>query len=238
LSNVKNDYSYDNNKDKLFVHYNGSGGEYIAMDSEVFNKIQKVVLTSFVFLEVGFYKFNGSLYDFIPTQTQNFKIIIYENINGKPTTKKTLSNNEIFESNGGFYKIAICYSIYNNTGKVIPYQLLFKARYSLTQSNWGELSNMFPYLYNSTALYDNLYSSGANKSLINYLFCKGTKTGYDVLFRGYTTKARRRHCRPARAQPATRHPHPAGQPPRARTLLPRAAPTRNPGHPSPETTDR
>jgi hypothetical protein len=188
LNTLQTSYVYDNNKDNAFDKKSN-----FDLSIESSNTIRKNVLTAFVFLETGYYKFQYSLLNY-NRDTVNLKILIYNNNDkGLPTTVTELDNSgkQTFVSKGGFYKIAFCYNLYNNTGSTIQYSFNFEAKYSFTNissdSGWKDISwlNMNDYLNTDNRLYVNLFNrtTDDNKYTINNLFRNDYKN-----FRGYTSK--------------------------------------------------
>jgi hypothetical protein len=153
------------------------------------NIVKKYIITAFVFLEVGYYRFKYELITY-EIGKKDLRIIIFENVNGVPDTTKKIELNSIgdttFVSAGGFYKIAFCYTLYNDSKSTINYNFTFKGKHSSTTSFESTWDDMIKYLYKDIRLYNvllnNIISTDDSFLSRNNLFRK------DGGFNGYTSK--------------------------------------------------
>jgi hypothetical protein len=199
LDTVANSYVYNTSTDSKDLSYTKVNNFTLQIPNVGFDtvKMTKYSITSFVFLETGYYRFNYNLNGYNLTK-MNLKMEIYNNDDqGLPSTITVLNNKgeTTIESSGGFYKITFLYNLYNNSSSTINYDFEFQAKYSytnITDTEWGNITytSMNKYLYNDDKLYDSLLdrSAASNTMIINNLFRKGHNN-----FQGYTTASTAKH---------------------------------------------
>ena len=144
-------------------------------------RIQSKVITSFIFLQKGYYYFradisggvmiSSDLLIFDETNknnsTYNNARIVYKNYNNTPM----YFNKYIYIPNSKFYKLAYRYTIYNSNVAFDAYFNIYCNYQSSTNSNTASLNDASIQSDNMSGNYLSISNSTINTPLTDYLFC-------------------------------------------------------------------